>query len=114
MGLAFYINSYYHFFVFANGLSLKDQHCKLCVYLYICTLSSAVDQCVIWKNLGHHTSLNKVMPFIVAEKLDSRVGSESQQKSANNNQNVIAGFKIFDKWKKEKETQDSASRIQCY
>lgn len=37
------------------------------------------------------------MPFIVAEKLDSRVGSESQQKSANNNQNVIAGFKIFDK-----------------
>lgn len=54
------------------------------------------------------------MPFIVAEKLDSRVWSETQQKNANNNQNVIAGFQIFDEWKKEKETQDSASRIQCY
>lgn len=51
------------------------------------------------------------MAFNVAEKLDSRVWSKTQQKSANN-QNVIAGFKKFDKW--EKEIQDSASRIQCY
>lgn len=47
VGLASCINNYSRYFVFANRLSLKNQHCKPCVYLCICILSSTVGQCVI-------------------------------------------------------------------